>query len=191
MQPSSADLTRLLQRWSDGERGAFDELVPLVYERLHHLAHQRLRHERDAHSLNSTALVHEAYLKLADAQQLRFRDRAHFLALASRVMRRLLVEHARARQAAKRGGGTPVLQLDEALHLPEERAVALTELDEALKRLEAVDPRRSRILEHRYFGGLSLEETAEVLGVSLATVKRDLRFARAWLAAELGGEVHL
>lgn len=194
MQPSPAevgDVTRLLQRWSRGERDALDKLMPLVYERLRHLAHDRLRGEHgEDRSLNTTGLVHEAYLKLVDLRQARFTDRAHFLAMASRVMRRLLVDHARARRAAKRGGGESPLLL-EGLEISDERADALTELDDALDRLAAVDPRRSQILEQRYFGGLSLEETAEALGVSLATAKRDLRFARAWLAAELGGEVYL
>lgn len=193
MQPSSADVgdvTVLLQRWSDGERTALDQLMPLVYDRLRRLAHDRLRDERHGRSLNTTALVHDAYLKLVDLRRARFRDRAHFLAMASRVMRRLLVDHARARRAAKRGGGAEPLEL-EGLEISDERADALTDLDEALERLATVDTRRSQILEQRYFGGLSLEETAEVLGVSLATVKRDLRFARAWLAAELRGEVRL
>jgi RNA polymerase sigma factor (TIGR02999 family) len=191
LPPSSTEVTRLLQRWSDGDQAALDQLVPLMYEPLHRLAHERRRYERSGQSLNTTALVHEAYLKLVDLRQARFRDRAHFLSMASRVMRRLLVDHARARKAGKRGAGVAPLDLDEALWISDGYATAVTELDEALERLEAVDPRRSQILEHRYFGGLSLEETAEVLGVSLATVKRDLRFARAWLAAELGGEVHL
>ncbi|MBA2245994.1 MAG: sigma-70 family RNA polymerase sigma factor, partial [Gemmatimonadetes bacterium] len=121
----------------------------------------------------------------------RFRDRAHFLAMASRIMRRLLVDHARARRAAKRGGGAAAVELAEALWISEPQAEAITELDEALQRLEAIDPRQSQILEQRYFGGLSLEETAEAVGLSLATVKRELRFARAWLAAELGSEISL
>ncbi len=187
----AGDVTQLLQRWSDGESAALDELVPLVYERLRGIAHDRLRYEPSGISLNTTDLVHDAYLKLVDVRRARFRDRAHFLAMASRVMRRLLVDHARARRAGKRGGGIAAMELEEDLELSDERADVITELDEALARLGAVDPRRSEMLEQRYFGGLSLEETAEVLGVSLATVKRDLRFARAWLAAELGGEVHL
>jgi RNA polymerase sigma factor (TIGR02999 family) len=191
MQSAPVDVTHLLRRWSDGDAAALDELMPLVYERLQRMAHDRRRDERSDLSLNSTALVHEAYLKLVDLRQARFRDRAHFLAMASRVMRRLLVEHARARKAGKRGGGAARRELDDALGITDDRADALTDLDEALARLAAVDERQSRILELRYFGGLSLEETAEALGVSLATVKRDLRFARAWLAAELGGDVCL
>lgn len=191
MEPASSEVTRLLQRWSDGDRDALDQLMPLVYEPLRRLAHDRRRDERSGLSLDTTALVHEAYLKLVDLRQARFRDRAHFLAMAARVMRRLLVDHARARRTAKRGGGAEALALDNALWISDEHAGTLVDLDEALARLEAVDRRRSQILEQRYFGGLALEEIAEVLGVSLATVKRDLRFARAWLAAELRGEVRL
>ena len=138
--------------------------------------------------MNTTGLVHEAYLKLVEAPQANLKDRSHFLALASRVMRNLLVDQARARRAAKRGGGVAPVELDEALWISDEKLDTVTELDEALKRLEALDPRQSQILEQRYFGGLSLEETAEAMGLSLATVKRELRSARAWLAMELGGD---
>jgi RNA polymerase sigma factor (TIGR02999 family) len=186
-QPSS-EVTQLLQRWSDGDRLALDQLTPLVYEHLRRVAHQRLRREDAGLTLNTTALVHEVYLKLVELRRVRIRDRAHFLAMASRLMRRLLVDHARSRKAAKRGGGAAVLELEDALWISEEQADAITDLDDALERLVRVDPRQSQILEHRYFGGLSLEETSEVVGVSLATVKRDLRFARAWLAAQLGDE---
>jgi RNA polymerase sigma factor (TIGR02999 family) len=188
MQVAASDVTHLLQQWSDGDREALDRLVPMLYEHLRRLAHQRLRREGESPSLNTTALVHEAYLKLVDLRRARFRDRAHFLAMASRVMRRLLVDHARARRAAKRGGGAGALELSEELWISEPQVEAISELDDALQRLEVVDPRQSQILEQRYFGGLSLEETAEAVGVSLATVKRELRFARAWLAAELGRE---
>jgi RNA polymerase sigma factor (TIGR02999 family) len=188
MPSAPSDITRLLRRWGDGDEEAFNQLVPIVYERLHQLAHQRLRNERGARSLNTTGLVHEAYLKLVESPQAGLRDRGHFLALASRVMRNLLVDHARARAAAKRGGGLVPLELEEALWIPQETLDSAAELDEALKRLEALDPRQSQILEQRYFGGLSLEETAEALGISLATVKRELRSARAWLAVELGAD---
>jgi RNA polymerase sigma factor (TIGR02999 family) len=187
MSASSTEVTTLLQQWSDGDRQSLDRLTALVYERLRRLAHQRLRHEDSDLTLNTTALVHEVYLKLVDLRRVRFRDRAHFLSMASRLMRRLLVDHARSRKAAKCGGGAATLELEEAL-LISDGQVDVAALDEALKRLEQVDERQSQVLEHRYFGGLSLEETAEVVGVSLATVKRDLRFARAWLAAELGHE---
>ena len=189
MSSTTADVTQLLQRWSEGDRDALDRLVPLVYEHLRRVAHQRLRYEDTSPSLNTTALVHEAYFKLVDLRRARFRDRAHFLAMASRVMRRLLIDHARARYAARRGGGAAAVELTDALSVSDSQADALTELDDALRRLEQVDARQSAILEQRFFGGLSLEETAEAVGVSLATVKRDLRFARAWLAAELGGEL--
>ena len=189
MSSTPTDVTKLLQRWSEGDRDALDQLVPLVYEHLRQVAHRRLRHEDTSPSLNTTALVHEAYFKLVDLRRARFRDRAHFLAMASRIMRRLLIDHARARRAARRGGGAGAVELTEALSVSDSQADALTELDDALNRLEQVDARQSAILEQRFFGGLSLEETAEAVGVSLATVKRDLRFARAWLAAELGGDV--
>jgi len=186
---STTDVTELLQRWGEGDRDALDQLVPRVYEHLRRVAHHRLRHEDTSPSLNTTALVHEAYFKLVDLRRARFRDRAHFLAMASRVMRRLLIDHARARRAARRGGGAGAVELTEALSVSDSQADALAELDDALNRLEQVDARQSAILEQRFFGGLSLEETAEAVGVSLATVKRDLRFARAWLAAELGAEI--
>ena len=191
MPPTPSDVTRLLERWSDGDRDALDQLVPLVYDHLRHVAHHRLRHEDASPSLNTTGLVHEAYIKLVDLRRARFRDRAHFLAMASRVMRRLLIDHARARRAARRGGGVTTAELDDALTISDAQADALTDLDDALQRLEQVDPRQSEILEQRFFGGLSLEETAEAVGVSLATVKRELRFARAWLATELSSELAL
>jgi len=186
-----SQLTGLLQRWVEGDRAALDRILPIVYERLHQIAHQRLRSAPSGASLNTTALVHEAYLKLVDAPRVSVRDRSHFLALASRVMRNLLVDHARARKAAKRGGDRTAVEVEHAPWLPEEKAEVVTELDGALRRLEALDERQSRILELRYFGGLSLEETAGALGVSLATVKRELRSARAWLALELRGEPSL
>ena len=165
--------------------GAFDQLVPIVYDRLRQLARQRLRSDAGA-TLDTTGLVHEAYLKLADAPNTNLRDRGHFLALASRVMRNLLADHSRARRAAKRGGGVEALPLvEEAAWISDDDLDAVTALDEALSRLETLDPRQSRILEQRYFGGLSLKETSLALGVSLATVKRELRSARAWLATEL------
>ena len=182
---STSDVTRLLRRWSQGDSEALNELVPLMYAELRQLAHQRLRREPANRSLNTTGLVHDAYLKLIDVRHAEFHDRSHFLAMASRVMRRLLIDQARARRAAKRGGGADVAELDDELFVSDRRAEALTELDEALERLEAFDPRQGRIIEQRYFGGLSLEETAEALGVSLSTVKRELRFAHAWLATEL------
>ena len=188
MQIASSQITVLLRRWGAGDSAAFEQLVPIVYDRLRDLARARVRRDPGA-TLDTTGLVHEAYLKLAHAPQAGLRDRGHFLALASRVMRNLLADHARARRAAKRGGGAESLSLTaEALWLPDADLDAVEALDEALVRLEAIDVRQSAIIEQRYFGGLSLEETAEALGISLATVKRDLRSARAWLAAELSDE---
>jgi len=188
MASAPSEVTRLLKRWSAGDERARDELIPLVYDRLRQFAHQRLRSAPGEHSLNTTALVHEAYLRLVDAPHVDLPDRAHFLALASRVMRNLLVDRVRARTAAKRGGGKTQLELDEALWFSDEKLDSATELDEALTRLEALSPRQGRLLQHRYFGGLSLEESAAALGVSLATAKRELRSARAWLALELRGD---
>jgi RNA polymerase sigma factor (TIGR02999 family) len=186
MTSAPSAVTTLLQRWSAGDERARDQLIPLVYDRLRQLAHRRLQSAPAEQSLNTTGLVHEAYLRLADAPRLDLPDRAHFLALASQVMRNLLVDRARARRAAKRGGGQDVLELQEELWISDEHGDTITELDEALTRLKALSPRQSQLLEHRYFGGLSLEETAAALDVSLATVKRELRLARAWLALELG-----
>jgi len=182
-----ANVTALLREWSDGDQEALNRLMPVMYAELRRLAHHRLRREHSNRSLNTTGLVHDAYLKLIDVRQARFRDRAHFLSMASRVMRRLLVDQARARRAAKRGGEAERLELDEELCVSDSQADGLAALDEALQRLESVDSRQGQIIEHRYFGGLSIEEIAEALDVSLSTVKRDLRFAHAWLATELNG----
>ncbi len=188
MASAPSEVTRLLKRWSAGDERARDELIPLVYDRLRQFAHQRLRSAPGEHSLNTTGLVHEAYLRLVDAPHVDLPDRAHFLALASQVMRNLLVDRVRARTAAKRGGGKTQLELNETLWFSDEKLDGATELDEALTRLEALSPRQGQLLQHRYFGGLSLEESAAALGVSLATAKRELRSARAWLALELRGD---
>ena len=181
-----SDVTLLLREASSGKREAFDELVPLVYEQLRRLAHQRLLAQRPDHTLNTTALVHEAYLRLVDVERARWQDRAHFFAAAATVMRNLLVDYARARNAYKRGGGRVKVELDEgALRLSEAYAGAIEDLDDALSRLAELSPRQSQLLEQRYFGGLKLKECAEVLGVSLTTVKNELQLARAWLAREL------
>jgi len=184
--PSQSDVTLLLRAWGGGDADALNRLVPLLYAELRQLAHQRLRREPQNGALNTTGLVHDAYIKLVEVRHAQFGDRSHFLAMASRVMRRLLVDQARARRAAKRGGGADVVELDETLWMAEPQAETLVNLEEALRRLEALDERRGRIVELRYFGGLSLEETADALGVSLATVKRELRLVHAWLATELG-----
>jgi RNA polymerase sigma factor (TIGR02999 family) len=188
MTAPSTDITVLLHRWGDGDRGAFDQLVPHAYDRLREMARRRLQHSPGA-SVNTTGLVHEVYLKLAEADQLQLRDRGHFLAFSARVMRSALTDQARARQAARRGGGMQrVESFDDIAWLADEDLESVTALDEALGRLEAIAPRQTRILGQRFFGGLSLVETAEAVGVSVATVKRELRSARAWLASELGGD---
>jgi RNA polymerase sigma factor (TIGR02999 family) len=177
--PVQSEVTGLLKCWSAGDERARDQLIPLVYERLRELAHQRLRGTPAENSLNTTGLVHEAYIRLVDAPRLDLPDRAHFLALASEVMRNLLVDRARARMAAKRGSGDTPLDLNETLWISDEDLDSVAELHDALLRLEAVSPRQSLLLQHRYFGGLSLEESATSVGVSLATAKRELRSARA------------
>lgn len=184
---SPADVTQLLRQWGDGSQEALNHLMPLVYAELRQLAHHRLRREHVDRSLNTTGLVHEAYLKLVDLRSARFRDRGHFLAMASRLMRRLLVDQARARRAEKRGGGAEPVELDESIWVSDPQADALIDLDDALRRLEHIDRRQGEIVEQRYFGGLTLDEVADVQGVSLSTVKRELRFAQAWLASELRG----
>jgi RNA polymerase sigma factor (TIGR02999 family) len=185
---ASSDVTGLLRQWSDGDETARDRLIPLVYDRLRQLAHRRLADASLEKSLNTTALVHEAYMRLVDTTRVELPDRAHFLALASQIMRNLLVDRARARLAAKRGGGATPLALDELAWISDDSLERVAELDEALKRLEQLSPRQGSLLQHRYFGGLSLEESAAATGVSLATAKRELRSARAWLALELTGE---
>ena len=188
MDGDAVRITPLLQLWAAGDPRALDRLLPLVYEQLRQLAHNRMRNERDNHTLNTTGLVHEAYLRLVHVERTTFRDRSHFLAMASRLMRRVLVDYARARQAAKRGGQADRASLGEAAQLlPEEAAEAVLELDEAIERLEVVAARPAQVVEQHYFSGLTIEETAEALGVSASTVKGDLRFARAWLAANLSG----
>lgn len=186
MQDARIQVTRLLHEWAAGDRGAFDRVVPLVYDELRRLAGRQLQRERSDHTLTPTALVHEAYLSLIHVERAGFRDRAHFLAMASRAMRRLLVDHARRRLAAKRGGGAAASDIEMAevlVQVPDERVL---ELNDAIARLEVVEPRRARVLEYHYFGGLQLEEIAESLGLSVSSIKRDLRLARAWLASELG-----
>ncbi len=184
--PADGTVTQLLLHWGDGDERALDRLLPLVYEQLKQLAHARLAGERADHTLNTTALVHEAYLKLVDINQVQWKDRTHFLAMASRQMRRILVDYARERKAAKRGGVQYKVVLDEERFLPEAQVEIVLELDEALKRLEERNPPRSQAVAYRYFGGLTVEETAAALGISRATAERDLKFARAWLSRDLG-----
>jgi RNA polymerase sigma factor (TIGR02999 family) len=185
VRPDDSQITVLLHRWVAGDAEALGQLLPALYEPLRQLAHQRIRGEQDALSLDTTGLVHEAYLKLADSPAASLRDRHHFLAVASRVMRNVLVDHARARNAAKRGGGADAVELREEIWVTEIDLDAVRDLDKALTALEALDPRQSAILEQHYFGGLALEDIAGALSVSVRTVKRDLRAARAWLASQL------
>jgi RNA polymerase sigma-70 factor (ECF subfamily) len=166
--------------------GAVDQLIPVLYDRLRALAHQRLSAVPGEHSLNTTGLVHEAYLRFADSPNTAFRSRDHFLAIAAGVMRNVLVDHVRARVAAKRGKGVALLELHEEAWVTGVDLDRVEDLDEALKRLDHLDERQARMIEQRYFGGMSLEEIASAMDVSLATVKRELRSARAWLATELG-----
>jgi RNA polymerase sigma factor (TIGR02999 family) len=188
MASVSTEITSLLRQWSAGDERARDRLIPLLYDRLRELAHQRLGGASVDNSLNTTELVHEAYIRLVDAPRVDLPDRAHFLALASEIMRNLLVDRARARVAAKRGGGLRPLDLDNFEWISDETLETIADLDDALNRLHALSPRQGQLLQHRYFGGLTLEESATAIGVSLATAKRDLRSARAWLALDLTGE---
>ncbi|MFI5006840.1 MAG: sigma-70 family RNA polymerase sigma factor [Solirubrobacterales bacterium] len=185
MLPSSPKrVTQLLHEWRGGNRAALEELLVEVYDELRRLARRHMRRERPDHTLQTTALVHEAFLRLADAD-VPWQDRAHFFSVAARQMRRILVDHARARASAKRGGEARRLTLDEAMAAPSRHVDELLQIDEALGRLAEEDPRKSQVVELRFFGGLTYEEIAEVLGVSLSTVRADLRFAKAWLRKEL------
>jgi len=177
-------ISQLLADWANRDAGARDRLMPIVYEELRRLAHHYMRGEREAHTLQTTALVNEAYLRLAGIDGLQWRDRAHFFAMAATLMRRVLVDHARQRGRDKRGAGVSVMSLDEHA-IAAAPAVDVVALDEALERLAAVDPQQSRVVELRFFAGLSVKETAEALGISTATVKRDWSTAKLWLYNEL------
>ncbi len=185
MPASSSDVTLLLNRLSDGNREALDELLPIVYDELRRRAHLQLRGNQPNTLLNTTALVHEAYFKLVDHHEVDWKDRSHFFAVAARAMRQIIVDYARRKNAQKRGGGRPDLPLDEERLRPAKQARDLVALDEALSRLEQIDERQSKTVECRFFGGLTIEETADVLGISATTVKRDWRTAKAWLYREI------
>lgn len=178
-------MTRLLLRLTDGDRAVLDDLLPLIYSELRRQAANYLRRERVGHTLQPTALVHEAYLRLVDQTQVQWQNRAHFLGVAAQMMRRILVDHARQHQAEKRGGDFQKISLDENIDVSGVRAADVVALDEALARLHELDPQKSRVVELRFFGGLSVEETAEVLGVSAPTVKRQWRMAKAWLYGQV------
>jgi RNA polymerase sigma-70 factor, ECF subfamily len=187
--PSQHEVTQLLLEWRRGDRSALDRLTPLVYDELRRLAHKYMSRESPGHTLQTTALVGEAYLRLVDQQNVEWQNRAHFFAVSARVMRHIIVDYARQNRAAKRGGAAHKVTLDEGAVVSKGRASELVALDEALQSLAGLYPRRSQVVELRYFGGLNNQESAEVLGISEATVERDWRFARAWLYRALqGGE---
>jgi RNA polymerase sigma factor (TIGR02999 family) len=192
MTPSSREVTQWLVAWSQGDQAALDRLIPVVHQELRRVAKRHMRKERwrgqHGLTLQTTVLDNEAYLRLIEAGNVQWQNRAHFFAIASRLMRRILVDYARSRHFAKRGGGAQPVSLEEAAGLSEERAPDLVALDEALSRLTEMDERKSRVVELRFFGGLSVEETAEVLKVSVDTVMRDWRLAKSWLLRELSGE---
>ena len=187
-EPSAHEVTLLLQAWSGGDKESLDRLAPLVYRELRRVAGRMMGAERPNHTLQATALVNEAYVRLVDTRQVSWQDRAHFFALCARAMREILIDHARARASAKRGGDQVFIELEEDLAAVRSPEANILELDAALNRLAAIDPRKGRVVELRFFGGLSLEETAEALKVSTKTVQRDWDMARAWLYRELQGK---
>jgi len=188
MPPSPHEVTRLLIDWNNGDRSALDKLMPLIYEELRRLAHYYLSRERGNHTLQTTALVNEAYLRLVDQKQAHWKDRVHFFAVAANVIRHILIDYARQHNRAKRGGLAQLVSLDKAAVMSPERARSLLTLNKAMNELAKIDARRSRVVELRYFGGLSVEETAEVLKVTPTTVSRDWRWAKAWLYKAVTGD---
>jgi RNA polymerase sigma factor (TIGR02999 family) len=188
-KPYSREVTQLLVAWGKGDQQALEDLMPVVYRELRRLAHGRLGRERPGHTLQTTALVHEAYLRLVDQQEASWKNRTQFFAVAAQMMRRILVDYARARQHGKRGGGVQQVELDEAMVVSSDRAAEVVALDEVLMSLAELDSRKSQVVELRFFGGMSIEETAEVLGVSPGTVMRDWTLAKAWLQREMNHRV--
>ena len=185
LKSSPDDITGLLMAWGSGDKAALDRLMPLVYQELRRLARRQMRRERQGDTLQTTALVNEAYLRLVDYERVQARDRNHFLAIAAQAMRRILIERARSRRSDKRGSNPQRISLDEVTEMAEARAADLLALDEALQALSTIDPRKAQLVELRYFGGLTIEETANVLGVSTPTVERDWHTARIWLHREI------
>jgi RNA polymerase sigma-70 factor, ECF subfamily len=183
--PAPQEVTQLLKAWSNGEQEALDRLIPLVYHELHRLAHRYMGRERSVHTLQSTALVHEAYERLIHLKDMSWQNRAHFFAVSAQVMRRILVDYARSRRYRKRGGEWRQVPLNEAVAVFRDRRTDIVALDDALQALARIDPRKSRMVEMRFFGGLSIKETADVLSVSEDTVLRDWRLAKVWLLREL------
>ena len=185
LESSPDDITGLLMAWGGGDKAALDRLMPLVYQELRRLARRQMRRERQGDTLQTTALVNEAYLRLVDYERVQARDRNHFLAIAAQAMRRILIERARSRRSDKRGSNPQRISLDEVAEVADARAADLLALDEALQALSTIDPRKAQLVELRYFGGLTIEETASVLGVSAPTVERDWHTARVWLHREI------
>ena len=185
-EPAAEDISTLLRAWSDGDQSALEQLTPVVYDELHRLARRYTKGERSGHSLQTTALVNEAYMRLVDYERMQWQNRAHFFAVSAQLMRRILVEHAR-RHNLKRGGGVQHLSLEEASLVGGDQDADLVALDDAMNGLARIDPRKVQVVEMRFFGGLSVDEIAEVLKVSTVTVKRDWRTARTWLYRELTG----
>jgi RNA polymerase sigma factor (TIGR02999 family) len=181
----AADVTTLLLAWRQGDEAALDELIPLVYQELRRMAHCYLAGQRPGHTLQTTALVHETYLHLVDCRQVRWQDRSHFLAISAKLMRRTLVDYARSRNANKRGGAARPVTLDESLDFAPQRSADLVALDDSLEALATIDPRKSKVVELKFFGGLETSEMAEVLGVSQQTILRDWKLAKLWLLREL------
>ena len=186
--PPSHQVTRLLVDWRNGDQGALEQLIPLVHEELRRVARRHMAHERAGHTLQATALVNEAYVRLIDIRQVNWQDRTHFFAMSSRLMRRILVDFARSKGSQKRGAGAHKVSLDEALIVSTEPGADLVALDDALDALAVFDARKAQVVEMRFFGGLSVEETAEALNVSVDTVMRDWKLAKAWLLRELAGQ---
>jgi RNA polymerase sigma factor (TIGR02999 family) len=184
------DVTELLRAWGEGDEGALAQLAPMVENELHRLAHKYMSRERPGQTLQTTALVNEVYVRLIDTQQVTWQNRAHFFAMSARMMRRILTDFARSRNYIKRGGGTIQVPWDEAMAVPEAPDADIVAIDDALSRLAKVDPRKGQVVELRFFGGLSVQETAEVLKISQETVMRDWKFAKAWLMRALSGETH-
>ncbi|MEP6920179.1 MAG: sigma-70 family RNA polymerase sigma factor [bacterium] len=189
MTETPANVTELLVGWGKGDKEALDKLVPVVYDELRRQAARYLRHERVGHTLQTTALIHEAYLRLVDQKNVHWQNRAHFFGIAAQLMRRILVDHARAKKRVKRGGSDIRVSLTGVVLKAQDQGLDIVALDEALDRLAAIDEQQSKIVELRFFSGLTVEETAEVLSISPATVKRDWSMAKAWLHREISGEV--
>lgn len=183
--PTKAGVTELLRAWGEGDEGALEQLAPLVEDELHRLAHKYMRREGPGKTLQTTALVNEVYLRLIDIQQVSWQNRAHFFAVSAKMMRRILTDFARSRQYLKRGGGAVQVSWDEALSVSQEQAGDIVAIDDALNQLALLDPRKAQVVELRFFGGLSVEETAEVLKISEQTVLRDWKFAKSWLMRAL------